>query len=118
MARLGYNKTMGVDYKLIGTRLRAQRKKCGYTQEQVAEKLDVTIGYISQIERGATKISLDLLAELSSVLSCDLAEFVTGAAAGSEEYLGRELAERVKLLDQRERRLLRDFADSLLRNRE
>ena len=41
---------MNVDYKLIGSRIKAERKKLGITQEVLAEKLDVSIGYVSQIE--------------------------------------------------------------------
>ena len=35
---------MNVDYKLIGRRIKEERKKKGYTQENLAEKLDVTVG--------------------------------------------------------------------------
>ena len=64
---------MNVDYKLIGERIKRARKMRGFTQETVAEKLDVSIGYISQVERGITKISLDFLGAMSLVLDCDIA---------------------------------------------
>ena len=57
-----------IDYILIGKRIKAARKALGMTQEKLAEELDVSIGYISQVERGVTKISLDLLGALSSIL--------------------------------------------------
>ena len=60
---------MHIDYKLIGERIKKIRKACGLTQEILAEKLNVSIGYISQVERGITKISLDLLAAISSILA-------------------------------------------------
>ena len=56
---------MNVDYKLVGKRIQAARKQSGMTQETLAEKLDVSIGYVSQVERGVTKISLDLLAAIA-----------------------------------------------------
>lgn len=40
---------MAVDYKLIGQRIKEHRKQKKMTQEVLAEKSDVTVGYISQI---------------------------------------------------------------------
>ena len=42
---------MVIDYKIIGQRIKNARKAIGMTQEVLAEKADVTVGYISQIER-------------------------------------------------------------------
>ena len=35
---------MQVDYKLIGARIKEQRRLKGYTQENLAEKLEVSVG--------------------------------------------------------------------------
>ena len=43
---------MSIDYKIIGKRIKERRKICQITQETLAEKLGVSVGYISQIERG------------------------------------------------------------------
>ena len=48
------------------------------TQERLAEALSVSVGYISQIERGVTKINLDTLAAVAAHLNCELSELVTG----------------------------------------
>ena len=50
---------MNVDYSLIGERIKKTRKMRGMTQDALAERLGVSIGYVSQVERGITKISLD-----------------------------------------------------------
>ena len=52
---------MLVDYILIGKRIKDYRNKCGFTQGALAEKLDVSVGFISQIERGITKPNLEML---------------------------------------------------------
>ena len=64
---------MNVDYSLIGSRIKSKRKEKRMTQEMLAEALEVSVGYVSQVERGVTKISLDLLAEISGILECDIA---------------------------------------------
>ena len=76
------------------------------TQEVLAEKLDVTIGYISQVERGITKISLDLLAKLSDSLSCDIAELVSSCSVGADSYLDDEIVSESKRLNGRDRRIV------------
>ena len=54
---------MNVDYGAIGQRIKQVRRSRDMTQERLAEALSVSVGYISQIERGVTKINLDTLAE-------------------------------------------------------
>jgi transcriptional regulator with XRE-family HTH domain len=48
-------------YKLLGNRIRQERLKLNLTQEQLAEKVDLSTSYIGQIERGERNISLDTL---------------------------------------------------------
>ena len=45
---------MSVDYQLIGRRISQYRRAERKTQENLAEGLGVSVGYISQIERGVT----------------------------------------------------------------
>ena len=90
---------MNIDYKLIGERIKRARKANGITQEILAEKLNVSIGYVSQVERGITKISLDLLGAISSILECDIAGFITESAVNSSEYLETEIVSELRKLD-------------------
>ena len=48
----------------IGIQVRAARDKAGLTQEALAEKLDCTAQYISDLERGVTGISIPMLKTL------------------------------------------------------
>lgn len=52
---------MSVDYRIIGQRIKIKRKSIRKTQDHVAEALSVSVGYISQIECGVTKVNLDTL---------------------------------------------------------
>ena len=104
---------MNVDYKLIGNRIKDARKRSGLTQEVMSEKLGVSVGYVSQIERGITKISLDLLAAISTILNCDIASFVTESALDSDIYISNELRSRISELDNSKRKMLYDFIELL-----
>lgn len=97
---------MTVDYKRIGARIKDARKGKGMTQEALAESLEVSVGYVSQVERGVTKISLDLLGELSTILEKDLSFFVCETGTDSPNYMGGELTEELKLLSEKNRRIV------------
>ena len=97
---------MNVDYKLIGERIKKARKAKGITQDVLAEKLGVSIGYVSQVERGITKISLDLLGAISSILECDIASFIAESATNSSEYMESELLSEIRKLDGKKKKYI------------
>jgi transcriptional regulator with XRE-family HTH domain len=54
------------DYRLkLGDKIRTVREKRGYSQEQLAEKMDVNRSTISKIENGKFGISVDYLVRFS-----------------------------------------------------
>ena len=108
---------MNIDYSAIGKRIKDARREMNYTQESLAEKLEVSIGYISQVERGITKISLDLLGAISGILKKDIAFFVSGSNVSSENYLFSEITSDFALLSTRDKQLTANFIKLLL-NRE
>lgn len=102
---------MQIDYRLIGSRVKQRRKALNLTQEKLAEKLSVSVGYVSQVERGITKISLDLLGEISDILGCDIAELVTDSSVKSNGYLVNEISEKISVLDENERQIIFGIID-------
>lgn len=97
---------MNIDYALIGKRIKFERNKCGLTQEMMAEKLEVTVGYVSQVERGITKISLDLLAKVSTILNCDISSLISGSSVNSSEYMVNEIVSEIYKLKGRDRKIV------------
>ncbi len=61
-----------IDYAAIGRRIRSARKKAKLTQEQLAEKIDVTPQHVSAIETGKTKLSLPALIRISKAVNVSL----------------------------------------------
>lgn len=57
-----------IDFPTIGEKLRDIRKSKGFTQEYVADSVDVNVSHISNIERGIAKVSLTLLVQLCDLL--------------------------------------------------
>lgn len=57
-----------MDYSLLGRRIRDERKKRTYTQEQLAELVGVSDAYIGQIERGERNPTLETLIKIANQL--------------------------------------------------
>jgi transcriptional regulator with XRE-family HTH domain len=107
---------MSVDYRLIGSRIKLRRKFLGKTQEELAEHLSVSVGYVSQIERGVTKVNLDTLSRIASSLRCDLVDLLANTSTASETYLAKELAEQFEVLTNKQKKMLMEIIEAILRN--
>ena len=59
-----------------GERIKSYRLKLGLTQNQVAAEMDVTPGYISNVENGRTAMSLRLLIYYAKLIGITLDELV------------------------------------------
>lgn len=75
-----------IDYKLIGSRIKATRESKNMTQEILAEKANITIVYLSKIENGKVHPTLDVLDSLCVVLGCDLGSIFGGVSTNMAEY--------------------------------
>lgn len=62
-------KFVELNYCSIGQRIKIARIKKGMTQETVSDLIDITPGYMSNIETGKTKVSLPTLIAIANVLS-------------------------------------------------
>ena len=58
-----------VDYATIGQRIREVRMQRGLTQESLADAVDLSVTYISNIENVHTKVSLPTLVTIAQVLN-------------------------------------------------
>ena len=58
-----------MNYTLLGRNIAAKRTKNGLTQEQLAEKINVSTVFISQIETAVRKPSLETIYKISLTLN-------------------------------------------------
>ncbi len=111
---------MEVDYKDIGARVRAVRKRLGMTQERLAELADISIPHMSHIETGSTKVSLPTLIMLANAMDVSLDELVCSSIRESRQVYQQELAELFDACDSVQLRIILDVAkatkESLDRN--
>lgn len=66
---------MGDVKRLFGIRVKGLRKNRGLSQEELAEKVDISSKYLSRIEMGQHFPSLDILVNLADALNVELKDF-------------------------------------------
>ncbi len=76
----------------IGEKIRALRLASDLTQEELADRAQLTKGFISQLENDQTSISVDSLADILEALGVTMSEFFRDAA---EEKVVHSPSERV-----------------------
>lgn len=72
------HKTSNSLYIDMGKRLRITRIKLNYTQEQMAEILDMSTAYYGKVERGIHGLSLEKLVLVNTKLDIDINFLLTG----------------------------------------
>mgnify|MGYP001074874117 FL=1 len=81
---------MALDYTIIGERLKKARTDKKMTQERLAEKLDVSIAFLSRIERGNSHINLKRLSQICEILGVSEGYILNGTSSNSANYLTSE----------------------------
>lgn len=107
---------MALDYKIIGERIRNARVENNLTQENLAEKLDVSVAFVSRIECGTTHINLTRLSEICSILNIDEGLILNGVSTDSKNYLTNEFSELLKDCPKETQRLIYDLAKLIIDN--
>lgn len=81
---------MHLNYQHIGKRIKFERKHMGISQAQLAELADLSVQYISQIERGVRHLSLDVMANIADALNASVDMLLFGA---SRSEIGRNFGD-------------------------
>lgn len=81
---------VAIDFNVIGKRLKEIRKQKGLTQEQLVEKMGVSIAYLSKIETGKVHINLERLSQICEILNVSEGKILNGTSNSSELYLNSE----------------------------
>ena len=65
---LALSPILDIEVIVLHTRIRKAREDMGYTREQFAEKLDVSVSYMAEVERGRTGVSVKMLIKICDLL--------------------------------------------------
>ena len=107
---------MALDYSVIGERLKKTRMEKGLTQEKLAEKLDVSIAFLSRIERGSSHINLKRLSQICSILGTTEGHILNGTSSNSRNYLSEDFAKLLKNCPSEKQKLIYEVAKTIIKN--
>lgn len=92
------------------TRIRKAREELGYTREQIAERLEVSVSYMAEVERGRTGISVKMLVKICKVLGLS-ADYVL---FGEERSSDKALLNKIHRIDEKYLPLIEKMLTELL----
>lgn len=71
-------------YEEIGRRIREERIKQRYTQEKLAEAVEISLSFMGHIERGTRKMSLGTFEKICKALHCSADKLLDTGFANEE----------------------------------
>ncbi len=107
---------MALDYNIIGERLKQARINKNLTQEKLAEQLDVSVAFLSRIERGSSFINLKRLNQICTILGVTEGEILNGASKNSNTYLNKDLSNLIKNCPPEKINLIYNIAKIIVEN--
>lgn len=90
----------------IGEQVKKARETAKLTQEQLAEKIEVSPQYISDLERGVVGISIQTLKRLCSVLCVSSDSIIFGNGDNKNDY---HIPDKFEFLSDNQMRILFDI---------
>lgn len=103
---------MKIDYSLIGQRIAKCRRAQGLTQERVSEMAEISVPYLSNIERAVSIPSTEVIMRLATALDTTPDTFLVGCGKNESEAW-RGVAERLRGLSPKQLELAERFLDWL-----
>lgn len=105
---------MDINKKLIGKRIKHRREASGLSQEQLAEKLELSTNHISSMECGKSLLTTRCLLMLCDIIGGTPDYYLVGEIAPEAD----DITALVKRLSPAEQKMLRNLLITFLANSE
>lgn len=105
-----------MDKKSLGLKIREARLKKGYTQEVLAEKADIGVMYIGEIERGIKMPSMKVFIKIVEALDISADYVLRDEISSGKEYVFDEITEKLKDLSPKQRKTAFDILSAYVQN--
>lgn len=102
-----------IDFNLIGKRVKKEREHQHITQQKMADDLSISKYYISKIENGKAKVTLETLAEISSYLNISIVQLLTGSSPLHDDYYVSEYMEIYNEATPEQKSMILDIAKTI-----
>ena len=100
----------------LGRRIQANRERLGMKQEELAELAELSVNYISAIERGVKCPSLDAFVRIANALEVSSDELLRDSLAVRFDIRSTDLGERISLLKPRDKEVILDVVALLVKH--
>ncbi len=101
-----------LDYKSIGKRIKIARIRAEMTQEQLAEKADISPTHCSNIETGTTRVSLTTIVEIANALDITANDLLCDQVKAERVTFEKEISAMLSDCDNQEIRMICDLIAS------
>ena len=105
--------TVAVDYRDLGSRIRAKREIKRMSQAELASKAQLSTQHISNVENAKSKIGLEKLVDIANILDCSLDELVCGSIKTGGTVYHNEIQEMIEDFTDAELRMLPDILKNI-----
>ena len=104
---------MAIDYSVIGSRIKQARLAKNMTQEDLADTIDISVAFLSRVERGNSHINLKRLNQICGLLDVSEGYLLNGASSSSENYLDKEFTDLIKSVSPEKQKLIYNVAKTI-----
>ncbi len=103
-----------MNLEAVGQRIKEARMKKGWTQEQLAEKVDMSSDHISVLERGAKPPRFETFVEIANALEIDANFLLSDVLKVSPKIKSSLLSDKLSALSASEQKKILRILDTLI----
>lgn len=82
-----------IDYTIIGKRIQTRRQEQNITQEKLAERVGISVVYLSKIENGRVYPTLETLSNICTELDTELSAILSNTEIARNDYANERVLE-------------------------
>lgn len=102
-----------IDFQLVGTRIQKYRIENNLTQEKLADLINSTQAYISEIEAGKHRLFFDTVVAIGQVLNISVDKLIADFDDSNNESTLQEILNDIRGMSAKQLELLRDNINTL-----
>lgn len=112
---MGKNDKKNEVLQLIGDNIKTLRLSKGMTQEQMAEKLDRSVNFVSLIELGKSGMSATTMIDICNILDVDANYIFNGLLDYEIKYSDKKLIDNILVLSNDDKEIIEKLIEHLIK---
>ncbi|MCB6415852.1 helix-turn-helix domain-containing protein [Dorea acetigenes] len=105
---------LAMNFKSMGQKIKRARERKGYTQEELAERVNLSVQHISVIERGIKAPRLETFLNIANELDVDADYLLADLLNVSEQLTSNELYDMMAEVSKKEKRRILEVVKVLI----